>query len=76
MNAPRILGISIAILTLIMLILWLSGLGGQALFWSFRKLNEPKGEFNPADAVEAPDYHLDLTLGRITDKNRPCRSCA
>ena len=71
MNATRILGISTAILTLIILILWLSGLGGQALFWSFIKLNEPKGEFNPADAAEVPDYHLGLNWAALPTKTDP-----
>ena len=68
MKAKSILGFSASIIVLIIGILWFSGLWGHLYFWSFFKLNEPRGEFDASNAVEAPDYRLEQNWASLPTK--------
>ena len=71
MNAKSILGLSASILVLIASIIWFGGLWGHLYFWSFFKLNEPRGKFYASNAVEAPDYHLEQNWAALPTKADP-----
>lgn len=58
MRAVRIIGGSIAILVLITLGLVVTGIGGDLFFRGFVAYNKPAGDFDPGNAVAAPDYGL------------------
>jgi len=71
MKTLKIIGVSTAILIAVIGGLWVSGLGGQFLFWSFTQMNEPAGEFDPADAVAPPDYALAVNWAALPTKQDP-----
>ncbi|MBT5153991.1 MAG: hypothetical protein HOM44_07890, partial [Gammaproteobacteria bacterium] len=71
MKTLKTIGVSAAILIVVMGGLWGSGLGGQLLFWSFTQMNEPAGEFDPADAVAPPDYELAVNWAALPTKQDP-----
>ena len=71
MKTTKILAMSVAILLVILGVLWISGLGGRLLFWSFIKINEPAGEFDPKEAVDEPDYSLPINWAALPNKEDP-----
>jgi hypothetical protein len=58
MKALKVTGITVAILAVIGVGLSVSGYGGSLMFWAFITYNKPAGEFDPAQAVAAPDYSM------------------
>jgi len=71
MKALKITGIVAAALALIGIGLSVSGLGGRLFFMAFVAYGQPAGEFDPADAVAAPDYVLPENWAALPTKQDP-----
>lgn len=59
MKIGKRLGIGAAALAAIVLMLTVTGYGGQLFFMAFIAYNSPPGEFDPEIAAPAPDYSLE-----------------
>ncbi len=71
MKALRILGIALAALVVIGIGLYVSGYGGTLLWQGFLAYNSPSGNFDPAQAVTAPDYGDAANWAALPDKSDP-----
>jgi len=56
MKIFKIVLISLGVLIVLGIGLFVSGYGGQLFFMAFTAYNRPAGQFDPANAVAAPDY--------------------
>ncbi|MBT4520488.1 MAG: DUF3089 domain-containing protein [Halieaceae bacterium] len=71
MKTVKVLGLVVIVVILIGIGLSMTGYGGRLLFWAFTTYNKPAGEFDPQDAVAAPDYGLPINWAALPAKKDP-----
>jgi hypothetical protein len=65
------LGITAGIVILVGIGLVVTGWGGRLFFMAFTAYNKPLGDFDPNNAVAAPDYSLSENWASLPDKQDP-----
>ena len=63
--------IVLGVLLIVLAALYLSGYGGKFAWDAFMAYNTPFGEFDPADAVAAPDYSDLINWAALPDRSDP-----
>ncbi len=71
MKAGRVVGAVIATLVLITFGVVVTGIGGDLFFRGFVAYNKPAGDFDPGDAVAAPDYGLTQNWASLPSLDDP-----
>ena len=67
----KILGITLAVLFVLLLALYWSGYGGRLALSMFVAANGPDGNFDPARVAPAPDYSAEINWAALPGKADP-----
>jgi hypothetical protein len=71
MKVIKLAGIAFGVLSIVLVALYLSGYGEKLAWEAFLAYNTPAGEFDPADAVAAPDYSDPVNWSALPDRSDP-----
>ena len=71
MKAIKYIGITLAGISVVAVLLYVTGYGGQLLFQGFTAYHKPAGEFDPKLAAPAPDYQLDENWAALPAMDDP-----
>ena len=67
----KVAAITVSLLVIFAIGLTVTGYGGQLLFMAFTAYSKPSGEFNPDNAVAAPDYSLQDNWAALPELDDP-----